>query len=51
MTRGLGCDRAWLRPRDFMSQLKFVVSEQDFMELFHNRVFYVAIENGLDQRI
>ena len=34
-----------------MLQLKFVVSEQDFMELCHNRVFYLAIESGLDQRI
>ena len=51
MTRGQGCDGAWLRLRDFMSQHKFVVSRQDFTELCCNKVFYVTIESGLDQKI
>ena len=31
-TRDQGCNRAWLRPRDFMSRHKFIVSRQDFIE-------------------
>ena len=33
-----------------MLRPKFVVSRQDFMELFRDKVFYVAIEGGHDQR-
>ena len=44
MTRGRGCDRALLRPGDFVSRNKFVVSRQDLM-----KVFYVATECGQDQ--
>ena len=51
MTRGQGCDGAWLRPRDFMSRQRFVVLRQDFTELCHDRVFYVTTESSLDQRI
>ena len=50
-TRDQGCDRAWLRPRDFMSRQKFIVSQQDFIELCRNRIFFVATECGLDKRI
>ena len=39
MTRGRGCDRAWLRLRDFVSRPKFVVSRKDFMEMCSDKVF------------
>ena len=42
MTRGQGCNGAWLRLRDFMPRHKFVVSQQDFTELCRDRVFYVT---------
>ena len=34
-----------------MSRQKIIVSRHDFIELFHDRVFYVATESSLDQRI
>ena len=48
--RGQGCDGAWLRPRDFVLRQRFVVSRQDFTELFRDRVFYVMTECGQYQR-
>ena len=50
MIRGQGCDGAWLRLRDFVSQQRFVVLQQDFTKLCRDKVFYVAIECGQDQR-
>ena len=37
-TRGQRCDEAWLKPRNFVSRQRFVVSRQDFTELCHDRV-------------
>ena len=49
-TRGQGYDGAWLRPMDFMSRHKFVVSRHDFTELCHDKVFYVAIEKFMSRQ-
>ena len=49
-TRDQGYDRAWLRPRDFMSRQKVAVSRQDSMDMCRDSAFYVANEYGLDQR-
>ena len=49
MTRGRGYDRAWLRLIDVLSQPKFLVSRQDFMELCETYYFYVATKIGLEQ--
>ena len=46
----LGCDGAWLRPRDFVSRQIVVMLQQDFTELCCDRVFYVTKECGQDQR-
>ena len=42
---------AWLRPRNFRSQHKILLSRQDFMGLCRDRVFSVVTEFGQDQRV
>ena len=41
----------WLRSRNFRSRQKILVSRQDFIELCRDKVFYVVIECGQDQRV